>query len=312
MAVRSPLEGLIAATFTPFLGDGSVDVEAIPPLVNFLEERPISGLYVLGSTGEGLSLTTEERRRVAHGFVQAAAGRLPVIVQVGCESLEAARLLAAHAQEVGADAISAVSPVYFKPDTVQCLVDSMAHVAAGAPKLPFYYYHIPGATGLRIDPLEFLKLASERIPTLRGIKFTSPNVFDFQACVEFARDRFELLWGVDEMLLSGLVAGARAAVGSTYNYAAPIYQRLLESFDEGNLVEAGRQQSRSQLLVRTFVPYGPRAAQKAIMAMIGRDCGPTRLPISPLDASSFDALEQALSTIGFFDWISDQEAESSS
>lgn len=298
-----PLQGLVAATFTPLAADGAVNLEAIPSLVDFLATRGIAGLYVLGSTGEGCSLTHQERCSVAEAFINAAADRLPVIVQVGCESLAQARQLAAHAQEAGAAAISAVSPVYFKPDTLPALVASMAEVAGGAPQLPFYYYHIPAITGVAFDVRAFLELAAARIPTLRGVKFTSPSVHEFQACVEFAPERFEILWGSDEMLLCGLAAGAQGAVGSTYNFAAPIYTRLLAAFAEGDLAEARRQQSRSQTLVRTFVPYGPRAAQKAIMSMVGPDCGPPRLPITPLTKEQTAALRRDLEAIGFFQWI---------
>ncbi|MFP6666778.1 MAG: dihydrodipicolinate synthase family protein [Pirellulales bacterium] len=302
MKNNTHLSGLVAATFTPMHSDGRLDVTAIPPMVEYLVHCGISGLYVLGSTGEGPSLTYDERRTSAEAFVHAAAGRLPVIVQVGCESLAQARQLATHVQEVGGDAISAVSPVYFKPESVETLVESMAQIASAAPQLPFYYYHIPVVTGVAVNMIEFLRLGGDRIATLRGIKFTSASVQEFQSCVEFSGDRYEILWGLDEMLLSGLTAGARAAVGSTYNFAAPIYQRLLAALANGDLEEARRHQSRSQQIVRTFVPYGPRAAQKAIMSMVGPNCGPTRLPIAPLGPSQVEALRSELEEIGFFEW----------
>jgi len=298
-----PLEGLVAATFTPLNEDGSLNLGAIPRMVDKLVEDRIAGLYVLGSTGEGVSMSQGERKTAAEAFVKATAGRARVIVQVGCECLTQSAELAAHAQEVGADAVSAVSPVYFKPDSVELLVDSMGAIAAGAPELPFYYYHIPVATGVNLSMIEFLKLGGERTPTLRGIKFTSHNVFEYQSCVEYAGDRFEVLWGFDEMLLFGLAAGARAAVGSTYNYAAPIYQRLLAAFAKGNMEEARMEQSRSQALVRAFIPYGPRGAQKAIMAMVGLDCGPARLPIRSLSPEAAAGLRKDLEEIGFFDWL---------
>lgn len=303
MANFPSLRGLIAATFTPLHKDGSLFLEAIPDTVEHLLRNGVAGMYVLGSTGEGVSMTYDERCRVAERFVEASGKRLPVIVQVGCESLHQARMLAAHAAQVGADAISAVSPVYFKPDSVKTLVASMAEIASGAPDLPFYYYHIPGITGINLNMVEFLKLGAEQIPNLRGIKFTSPSVHDYQACVEFGGDRFQILWGVDEMLLSGLTAGGLAAVGSTYNFAAPIYQKLLAAWETGDLDEARLQQSRSQEVVRTFVPYGPRASQKAIMAMIGVDCGPPRLPVTPLTDEATTQLQQDLTDIGFFEWI---------
>ncbi len=302
------LEGLVAATFTPLDERGELRCESIPALVDFLVAQRIAGLYVLGSTGEGVSLAEDERRTAAASFVAAAAERLPVIVQVGSESLVQSRRLAAHAQDIGAAAISAVSPVYFKPDSLETLVASMAEIARGAPQLPFYYYHIPAATGVAANMVEFLRLGEERIATLRGIKFTSPSVFEFQSCLDYAAGRFDILWGTDEMLLSGLTAGARAAVGSTYNFAAPIYHRLMAALAAGDLDEARRQQSRSQALVRAFIPFGPRAAQKAIMNMIGYDCGPTRLPVAKLETEAELTLRDRLATIGFFDWISEKHS----
>lgn len=301
--LSAPLRGLVAATFTPLHADGSLQPELIPGMVNFLIDRGVSGLYVLGSTGEGPSLTVAERCLLAEHFLAAAKGRVPVIVQVGCESLWQARELAGHAQQAGAAGISAVSPVYFKPESAAGLVASMGQIAAGAPQLPFYYYHIPAVTGVAVSALEFLRLASREIPNLRGIKFTSPAMHDFQSCVEFAEGRFDMLWGLDEMLASGLAAGAQGAVGSTYNFAAPIYLRLLEAWQRGDLPAVRAEQSRSQALVRAFVPYGARAAQKAIMSMVWQNCGPTRLPVSPLTPEQSAALQQDLRQIGFFDWI---------
>ncbi|MCG6154383.1 dihydrodipicolinate synthase family protein [Rubinisphaera margarita] len=300
---RPHLQGLIAATFTPFQADGSLDLDKVPAMVDHLVEQKIAGLYVLGSTGEGISATFQERCDAAEAFISAAAGRLPVIIQVGCESLAQAAELAAHAQAAGADAISAVSPVYFKPDSVETLIASMAQITAGAPELPFYYYHIPAITGVNLNMVEFLSKAGDRIPTLAGIKFTSPAVHEFQACVEAGGDRYQIFWGLDEMLLAGLTAGAVAAVGSTYNFAAPVYQQLLNAYAAGDLTAAQQMQSRSQEIVRTFVPYGPRAAQKTIMSLIGVDCGPPRLPNVPLTPERTEALRSDLEQIGFFDWI---------
>lgn len=298
-----PLQGLVAATFTPLHDDGSLNLATIPAVVEHLLAQQVAALYVLGSTGEGPSLTFEERCRVAEEYVRAAGGRLPVIIQVGSESLRQSHQLSAHAQHIGADGISAVSPVYFKPDSVESLVASMAEVASGAPNLPFYYYHIPTVTGVAISALEFLRLAAQRIPTLRGMKFTSQNVFEFQTCVEEAGQRFELLWGFDEMLQCGLAAGARAAVGSTYNFAAPIYRQMLTAFAAGDWEQVRIAQSHSQAIVRAFLPYGPRGAQKAIMKMIGIDCGPARLPVSTLTEQQFTSLKNDLEKIGFFQWI---------
>lgn len=294
--------GLVAAAFTPFHADRSIDPGRIPRMVEHTLAMELAGLYVLGSTGEGGLLTSDERRSVAEAYVEAAAGRLPILIQVGHESIEEARSLASHAASIGADGISAVPPVYFKAGNVEQLVDCLAHVAGGAPDSPFYYYHVPALTGIEVDMLEFLELGGARIPNLRGVKFTTPELDVFQAASEFEDGRFEILMGRDEMLLPSLASGARGAVGSTYTYAPGPYLKVIEAFGRGQLEEARAWQAKAQALVRVLIKHGPRWAQKAILGMVGLDCGPCRPPIRGEQAGDLDRLCEDLNAIGYFGW----------
>ena len=216
------LTGLIAAACTPMRDDGSLDLEEVPAIVDYLQRAGVKGLYICGSTGEGVSLTGDERRAVAEAYVKVAQGRLKTIVQVAHNSLAEARQLAAHAQQIGADVVSATAPSYFKADSVEVLADCVIQIASAAPELPFYYYHIPALTGVALDMVDFLPVAAERTPNLVGMKYTAPTAHEFQACLELSGGRFDMLWGCDEMLLSALAIGARGAIGSTYNIAAPL------------------------------------------------------------------------------------------
>lgn len=299
---RFRLEGLIAATFTPLRADGTLDLPRLKPVIDAVIAQGANGLYVTGSTGEGPLLTTEERRRVAAASVRAAAGRVPVVVQVGHNSLEEARGLAAHAQRIGADAVSATPPGYFKPDTLENLVPCIARVASGAPRLPFYYYHIPVLSGVRFDMVEFLRTASPRIPNLRGIKFSDPHLYEMLACIEFDGGRYDILFGIDEMLLGALAFGARGAVGSTYNFAAPLYRRIITAFDAGNLREARRLQSVSAEMVRIILRHGGRGGLKAAMQLMGAGCGPNRPPIATCTVKQCASMKRELAALGFFDW----------
>jgi N-acetylneuraminate lyase len=300
----APLRGLIAATYTPLYPDGQLNLGQIDRLVDHLMADGVDGLYVCGSTGEGMSLSSQERRNVAQTFVQAAAARVPVIVQVGHNSLAEARELATHAQQIGASVVSATCPSYFKINTVELLVDCMAQIAAGAPDLPFYYYHIPALTGTPLDMVEFLRRGAERIPNLVGLKYTVPTLHEYQACAEHEGGRFDILWGVDEMLLGALAFGARGAVGSTYNIAAPLYREMMSAFLDRDMEKARRLQSLSVKMIRRMQRYPFHPAMKEVLRMLEVDCGPCRLPLPPLRPDELDSLRRDLTEIGFFEFRS--------
>ncbi|MDP4300816.1 dihydrodipicolinate synthase family protein [Leptothrix discophora] len=297
------LKGLVPATFTPMKEDGQIDLTKIPAIVDRLQGHGAGGLFVCGTTGEGASLSMAERMLTLEAHVGAADRRLPVIAHVAHTSLVEARELAAHAQRAGAAAISALPPFYFKPATLEQLVASMAEIASAAPELPFYYYHIPGFTGVSLDLVEFLRQAADRIPNLAGVKYTAPTLYEFQSCAAVLDGRFDLVFGVDEMLLAGLATGAQGAVGSTYNLAPRLYQAVMTHALAGNLAEARRLQLLSAHMVEAVKRYRPLPALKAMMAFIGHDCGPTRLPLQAMSATEKLALHRELDDIGFLEWM---------
>lgn len=296
-----PTDGLLAATFTPFSPQGELDLARVPGLVERAITDGIAGLYACGSTGEGASLTLQERRSVAAAYVEAAAGRLPVLVHVGHDSLAEARGLARHAAEIGADGISAVPPVYFKPTGLEELVTCLEEVAGAAPDLPFVYYHIPALTGLDVPGLALLEAAGH-VENLAGIKYTAPTLEDYQACVEAAGGRYQIYFGRDEMLLAALAVGARAFIGSTYNLIAPVYQEVLTAWARGEVESARAAMSRAQALVR-LIPRHGRGSQKAMMGLLHQEVGPSRPPITTPRGAALDALAKDLEDLGVSAWL---------
>lgn len=297
------IDGLIAACFTPFFEDGSINYDMIPELVDKLYNDGVTGLFVCGSNGEGPNMTTEERMRVSEAFVKASAKKLLIVVHVGHSSIADAKILAAHAAEIGADAVSSVAAFYFKPINVQNLADCMAEIASAAPDLPFYYYHIPHLTGVGMDMIEFLKIAESKIPNLAGIKYTASTIHEFQACLNYENGRFEILFGLDELLLPALAVGAKAAIGSTYTFAAPIYLKTIELFNSGKIAEARANHAWIVEVIRILVKYPPIPGQKAIMKMLGWDLGPARLPLTTLSRQAYEQFQKELSAIGFFEKV---------
>jgi len=298
------LTGLIAATHTPFHADGSLNPSIVEKQAAHLLANRITAAFIGGTTGESSSLTLDERRALTERWCAVTRGSaLRVIVHAGSNCLEDAKTLAAEAEEFGAAAVASISPCYFKPRDAKALVDCMAVIAGAAPTLPFYYYEIPSLTGVTISPSEFLSIAADRIPNLAGLKFTSNNLMEYQLCLSFHNGALDVPFGFDELLLAALALGARGAVGSTYNFAAPIYHRMMEAFHKGDLARARREQFHSVQLVQLLVSQGFMGAAKATMKLLGVDVGPARLPNGNLSAEQVKNLRRDLEQLGFFEWI---------
>jgi N-acetylneuraminate lyase len=298
------LTGLVAATHTPFHDDGTLRLEIVEKQAAHLLANGIRHVFIGGTTGESHSLTTAERMQLAKQWLRVARGTdLFVVVHVGTNCLADARALAEQAGRLGAAAIAALAPSFFKPANVDALVACCAEIAGAAPTTPFYFYDIPSMTGVSIPMPEFLERAGATIPTFAGLKFTNPDMISYQLCLNQEGGRFDLPWGIDECLLAALSFGAKGAVGSTYNFAAPLYHRLIDAFQRHDFAAARMEQLRSVQLVKVLVKRGYMGSAKALMGMLGVDVGPARLPNARLSAAQIKELRNELETLGFFQWI---------
>lgn len=297
------INGIVAATFAAYQADGSLNLIIIPQLVDKLVADGVAGVYICGTNGEGPNMTVEERIAIAEAYVKAANKRILVLVHVGHTSIQECKKLATHAAQIGADAFSSVAAFYFKPTSVQNLVDCMAEIASAAPELPFYYYHMPSLTGVGMDMVEFLALGEQKIPNLAGIKYTASTLHEFQACLNYKDGKFEVLSGYDEMLLSALAVGAIGAIGSTYTFAAPVYLEIIKLFRNNDLTAARALQLKVVDFIRCIIKHPSIAAQRAIMKMMGYDLGDARLPLVPLSSDKFIELKADLIKTGFFELL---------
>ena len=298
--MSGPLSGLIPACHTPFFPDGGLNLNMVEQQAELLIESGFRGVFVGGTTGEFASLTHDERMTLVERWCEASGDSMRVAVHVGHNCLPEAISLAAHARQTGAAAVAVMSPSYFKPATIQDLIDFCAPIAAEAEPLPFYFYDIPRMTGVRLKMSEFLDRARFQIPTLRGLKYSNDDLLELQECVRLDHGAFDVLLGSDECLLAGLCLGIRGAVGSTYNFAAPVYQRLMQAFGKRDLDIARAEQGKSIDLIKTLGEFGFLAASKNVMAMLGVDCGPVRPPLRNLTADQRLALWARLSALDVF------------
>ncbi len=293
------LKGLIAATFTPVDTNGDINYSVIRKYAQHIKDSGISGVFVCGTTGEFTSLTTAERKLILEEWIKWGEGDFQIIAHVGSDNQREAMELARHAAAKGADGIGCIAPSFFKPEKVKDLIDFFTPIAASAPQLPFYYYNMPSMTGVNLSVAQFLHEGKKTIPNLAGVKFTHNNLMEMGDCIQLDNGAFEVLHGFDETLICGLALGAVAGVGSTYNYIPHVYLDILKSMESNDVETARAFQVQSVEMVKIIIQYGGGVrGGKAIMNLIGIECGSCRPPFAAFEKEEYDVLREKLRSIG--------------
>jgi len=300
------LKGLISAPFTPMDKDGRLNLSLIPTYYQFLKSNGVTGAFICGSTGEGVSLTLIEKKEVAEAWAICTRhdAEFKVMMFLGGTCIADCIDLAKHAEEIGLYAVSFTGPFYFKPASPEMLAQCCIEVAQSVPNMPFYYYHIPVLTGVDFAMFDLLKVIDGRIPNFAGIKYTHEDFMDFQTCMNFQNGKYDMLWGRDENMLSALALGTKGAVGSTFNYAAPLYYSMMEAFDNNNLKKANELQQKSIDIIRLLGKYGGISVGKAYMKLVNIDCGEFRLPVKNMTKAEFKEFHADVEDLNFADFKS--------
>jgi N-acetylneuraminate lyase len=296
----TPRKQLIAAAVTPMYANGDINLSAIDAYARFLIERKVSGVFVCGTTGEGLLMDNAERKAEAEAWMP-YADKLRIMVHVGSTSYKLSMDLAEHAEKIGAHAISAMGPCFLQPSRPEELVAFNRKIASSAPNTPYYFYNIPATSGCKVDMVEFLKLAKTEIPTFAGIKYTSFNTMEEQEIIALDNGHFDILHGHDECFLTGLMLGANGGIGTSYNLTSKLYNQLIDAFEAGEYDKAKGLQLEAIRFVHLMCDCSNAISGiKSMLNIFGIDCGPCRLPLRNLSKEEMKALEEGMKK---FSWI---------
>lgn len=297
--------GLIAAPFTPMHPDGELNTGLIERYHCLLASNGVAGAFINGSTGEGVSTTKGEKLLVAEAWAKASSGgNIRVINHLGGTCYKDCIELATESQKMGLYAVAVTSPSYFRPANVKMLAEFFMKIAESVPEMPIFYYHIPVLTGAFFNMIDFLREVAPRVPNFAGIKYTHEDFMDFLSCLHYENGKYDMLWGRDENFLSALVLGTRGAVGSTFNYAAPLYHRLTEAFEHNDQLTARALQQKSIDMITLLGKYGGIATGKAYMKYIGLDCGEFRLPVRNMSHADYESFNEDVQRLGLNDLLS--------
>ena len=294
--------GLIDAPFTPLDDRGNVNYGPIEAYAALLVRNGLKGVFINGSSGEGYLLSDDERRRLAERWMGVVPEGFKVIVHVGSTCVEASRRLAEHAAAIGAWGIGTMAPPFPKVNRIDELVDYCAAIAAGAPELPFYFYHIPAFNGAYLPMVDFLRAVDGRIPNFAGIKYTYESLYEYNQCRLYGGGKFDMLHGQDETLLPSLaMGGARGGICGTTNYNAPCLTGILDAWAAGDLERARALQNYAQDVINVICQYrGNIVAGKRIMKLIGLDLGRNRTPFQNMTDEEEARMRAELEAIDFF------------
>ena len=296
------ITGLIDAPFTPFYENGEVNLEPIEQYAKMLAKNGLKGVFINGSSGEGYMLTEDERMRLAERWVEVAPEGFKVIVHVGSTCVKSSERLAAHAQKIGAFGIGAMATPFPKIGRIEELVKYCEEIAAAAPELPFYYYHIPAFNGAYLSMLDFLKAVDGRIPNFAGIKYTYGSLYEYNQCRLYANGKFDMLHGQDETILPCLaMGGAQGGIGGTTNYNGRCLVGILDAWKSGDLEKARELQNYAQEVINVICHFrGNIVGGKRIMKLIGLDLGKNRTPFNNMTDEEEARMKQELEAIDFF------------
>lgn len=296
------IKGLIDAPFTPFAKNGDVNLEPIAAYAAMLHKNGLQGVFINGSSGEGYMLTDEERMQLAEKWVSVAPAGFKVIVHVGSCCLRSSVKLAEHAQKIGAWGIGAMAPPFPKIGRIEELVKYCETICKAAPKLPFYYYHIPAFNGAFLPMVDLLKAVDGRIDNFAGIKYTYESIYEYNQCRLYKNNKYDMLHGQDETILPSLaMGGAEGGIGGTTNYNGRELVGIIEAWKKGDLETARERQNFSQAVINVICNYrGNIVGGKRIMKLIGLDLGENRIPFRNMTDDEERAMKAELEAIDFF------------
>lgn len=278
MVIDSKLNTIYSALATPFNEDESLNIDALRKLVNFELDNGVEGFYCCGSSGEGLLLSNEERKKFLEVVIEEVKGRVPVISHVGTIRTADVIDLAKHAKSVGADAVSMIPPYYYK-FSMKEIVNYYLDVVKVVNDLPVIVYNIPQFTGVSFNKDNAGELLEN--PNVIGIKHTSTDLFGLERMKTNFPDKIYFN-GFDEIFLSGLAAGETAAIGTTVNLYPKTFRKIKDLFDANEIEHAMKIQKLVNHRVEEMVNVGIFSAVKYLFYKQGLDIGTCRKPFGEL------------------------------
>ena len=285
--------GIMPALITPLTPDGKLNVKVLEQLMEHLIEQGADGFYIGGATGEGIILDKDVMLELTRESVRIAAGRVPCIVHVARMNYQEMLEIARYADQVGADAVSAIPPIFY-PYT-QEEIHRYYQGLSDAINIPIMIYNNPN-TGVTFSPEQVTELFE--IEHVDAIKWTNSNYFAVMELVVRTEGKINIVNGPDEMLLCGLAAGCDGGIGTTYNVMLPWFKEIYRLFKAGEIEAAQKLQHKVSHIIAVMLPYNALYATKAVLEAQGFDVCHSLYPKKDCDEATKKKLFSELREAG--------------
>lgn len=287
------IKGIIVPLVTPMHEDGSVNLSAIPSLVEMMISSGIDGIFAFGTNGEGYILSFEEKEEVLAAVIKAVNGRVPVYAGTGAISTAEAVRTSRMAERLGADVLSVITPSFAKAS--QDELYEYYKTVASATSLPVVLYNIPARTGNALTPQTVGRLAS--IDNIVGAKDSSGdfnNILGYIQESRKVRNDFAILSGNDRLIIWTLLAGGKGGISGCANVYPKTLASIYDLYTEGRIDEAIKV-NESLSAFRSLFRFGnPNTIVKKAVEMQGHDVGPCRAPFNRLPEEALEAIKATL------------------
>ena len=288
--------GILPALVSPVSEDGEVLIRETERLVKWQMSEGVNGFYICGSTGEGLLLKKETRKKLLEVVLDAVQGKVPVITHVGAIDLPTTLELAVHAREAGAAAVSSIPPIYFQYGEKE-VIEYYKQIAAAA-EIPLVMYGVGLAnTKLTVSLVEELM----KVENIIGIKWTYPDYYSMGLLKNINGGNINVINGPDEMLVCGLAIGADAGIGTTYNVMPGLFVKLYDAYRNGRVEWAKTLQQTINRVITVLIQYHAIASTKELLCHMGFEVGQCTKPLRRLTAEEREAFLAEVSGIVDFE-----------
>ncbi len=288
-------EGVLPALVTPLENDNvTVKKDAVKELVDMHLNQGANGFYIIGGTGESIVLNREQREAMCEYCVEAVGGRKPIINHIAAVNMPETIEIAKHAERSGCDAIAAIPPVFFKYSEDD-LFNYYKKIAESVSIPVMIYYHPAAQSSMTADLIARIY----EIDNVTGVKWSSNNYFELMKLKDKTHGEMNIINGPDELLVSGLAAGADAGIGSTYNIMLPEFVKLYSCFKNGNMTEALAIQIKVNRVIDLLLKNMLIPSVKYAVGLMGIDVGNATFPMKQNELGADTAFEQALYDLGW-------------